>query len=165
MTVNFEYEASEKQELEYEDLVQKVVNACLDYEKCPYEVEVSILFTDNQQIKEINQEFRNIDAATDVLSFPTADYTKPGYFDDLEERMMDCFHPETGELLLGDIVISVERARKQADEYGHSMVREIAFLTAHSMLHLMGYDHMTEDERVVMEVKQEEILHQLGIVR
>lgn len=165
MTVNFEYEASEKPEFDYEDLVQKVISACLDYEDFPYETETSVLFTDDQQIHEINQEYRDIDAATDVLSFPTAEYTKPGCFEDLEDRMMDCFHPETGEFILGDIVISVERARKQSEEYGHSMLREIAFLTAHSMLHLMGYDHMTEEDRIVMERKQEEVLQQLGIVR
>jgi probable rRNA maturation factor len=89
----------------------------------------------------------------------------PGDFDKLEETCEDCFHPETGELILGDIVISVERAIKQAEEYGHSVIREFAFLTAHSMLHLMGYDHMEEDERGIMEAKQDEIMEILQISR
>jgi probable rRNA maturation factor len=76
---------------------------------------------------------------------------------------LDCINPETGEVLLGDIVISVERAKHQADEYGHSLVRELAFLTAHSMFHLMGYDHIEENERLLMEKKQEELLDRIGI--
>ena len=86
------------------------------------------------------------------------------HLDTLEAQNM-YFNLESGELLLGDIVISVERAKEQAKEYGHSLKREMAFLTAHSMLHLMGYDHMEEDERIVMEKKQEEILQNLGITR
>lgn len=165
MTINYEYELSEQPEFDYEELLGKVINACLDYEDCPYEIEVSVLLTDDEAIREINKEFREIDRPTDVLSFPAAEYSKPGYFDDFEERMGNCFHPETGELILGDIVISVERAKVQSNEYGHTLYREIAFLTAHSMLHLMGYDHMSENERIVMESKQEEILQGLEILR
>ena len=78
---------------------------------------------------------------------------------------MDCFHPETGELLLGDIVISVDKVKEQAEKYGHSTLRELSFLTAHSMFHLMGYDHMEEDERLVMEEKQNALMEELGISR
>jgi probable rRNA maturation factor len=78
---------------------------------------------------------------------------------------VECFHPETGELLLGDIIISLERARIQAEEYGHSMKREVCFLTAHSMLHLFGYDHEQDQEREEMERRQEQILQELGIIR
>ena len=165
MTLHIEYEAEGKSELDYEELLNRVTNASLDYENCPYEVDISILLTGDMEIQEINKEFRNIDAPTDVLSFPTINYESPGNFTDFEENRADCFHPETGELLLGDIVISVERALSQAEEYGHTMQREIAFLTAHSMLHLMGYDHMTEQERIQMEAKQEDILEKLQILR
>lgn len=165
MTVNFEYEASEQLDFDYETMQGKVVEACLDYENCPYEAEVSILLTDDEAIRQINQEYRDIDRPTDVLSFPAVDYDTPGDFSKLEENVADWFHPETGELLLGDIVISVERAKLQAKEYGHSLEREIAFLTAHSMFHLFGYDHMEESDRAVMEKKQSDVLEKLQILR
>jgi probable rRNA maturation factor len=165
MTINFEYEATEQLEFDYESLLKSVVEACLDYEACPYEAEVSILFTDDDQIKQINQEFRGIDKPTDVLSFPSVEYETPGDFTKLEDNVADWFHPETGELLLGDIVISVDRAKLQAKEYGHSIEREIAFLTAHSMFHLCGYDHMEENERIIMEDKQNNVLEKLQILR
>ena len=115
----------------------------------------------------MNREFRQIDRPTDVLSFPMIEYEEAGKFDFLEEVSCpeDCFHPETGELLLGDIVISAEKVLEQAQEYGHSVKREYAFLIAHSMLHLMGYDHMEPGEAAEMEQKQKEILEGLGIVR
>jgi probable rRNA maturation factor len=141
------------------------VEACLDYEECPYEAEVSILFTDDVNIRQMNQEYRGIDKPTDVLSFPLLAYEQPGDFSQLEEDIAGCFHPETGELLLGDIVISVDRAKAQAEQYGHSLEREIAFLTAHSMFHLFGYDHMGDKDRVMMEEKQEEVLKRLQILR
>lgn len=165
MTVNFEYEASEQLDFDYETMQRKVVEACLDYENCPYEAEVSILLTDDEAIRQINQEYRDIDRPTDVLSFPAVEYDTPGDFSKLEENVADWFHPETGELLLGDIVISVERAKLQAKEYGHSLEREIAFLTAHSMFHLFGYDHMEESDRAVMEKKQSDVLEKLQILR
>jgi len=165
MTINFEYEASQPLDFDYESLQKRVVEACLDYEECPYESEVSILLTDDDQIQQINQEFRKINAPTDVLSFPSIEYITPGDFSKLEENIAESFHPETGELLLGDIVISVDRAKIQANEYGHSIEREIAFLTAHSMFHLFGYDHMEEVERIRMEEKQNNVLEKLQILR
>lgn len=165
MTINFEYEAKEQLNFDYEALLHKVVDACLKYEKCPYEAEVSILFTDDEEIKLINQEYRQIDKPTDVLSFPAVDYDIPGDFTKLEEMAVDYFHPETGELILGDIVISVDRAKAQAVDYGHSLEREIAFLTAHSMFHLFGYDHMEDSDRIIMEEKQNRVLEQLQIFR
>ena len=113
----------------------------------------------------MNREFRNIDRATDVLSFPMLEYEKPGDFSFLEEAENDCFNPDTGELLLGDIVISKDKVLEQAEAYGHSPRRELAFLTAHSMLHLMGYDHMEPEEAAEMERRQAEILEQLNILR
>ena len=165
MTYNIDYEASQELQFEYEELLKKVIEACIDYENCPYEAEVSVLFTDDEQIREINNEFRSIDKPTDVLSFPAVEYETPGDFSHLEEHYVESFHPETGELLLGDIVISVDRAMRQAEEYGHTIEREIAFLTAHSIFHLLGYDHMEENERLIMEQKQNKVLDILQIGR
>lgn len=165
MTLNFEYETDIKLDLDYEALIEKVVEEALDAEGCPYEIELNIILTDNKEIQAINKEYREVDAPTDVLSFPLVDYSSPSDFSHLEEAADDYFNPETGELLLGDIILSVEKVMGQAVEYGHSEERELGFLIAHSMLHLFGYDHMEEDERAVMEEKQKIILDSLGITR
>ena len=151
MTISIEYEAEKKLDL--------------PYEKCPYEAEVNVILTDNEAIREINREQRQIDSATDVLSFPMVDYETPSDFDHVEEAVEDYFNPETGELMLGDIVISVEKVEEQAEKYGHSQTRELAFLVAHSMLHLCGYDHMEEEERLEMEERQRAILDTRGYTR
>ena len=164
MALYFEEEGSLQLNLPCEELAEKVIEAALDYVDCPYEAEVNLLLTENQEIQEMNRNFRQIDRATDVLSFPMVDYETPGKFDFLEESDA-YFHPETGELILGDIVISKEKVIAQAEEYGHSIEREYAFLIAHSMLHLFGYDHMEEDERAEMERMQREILERLQIFR
>lgn len=164
MTLFFEEEGELKLDLPCKELAEKVINAALDYADCPYEAEVNLLLTMNDEIREMNQNFRSIDRPTDVLSFPMIDYEEAGNFDFLED-VMDAFHPESGELMLGDIVISKEKVISQAEEYGHSIEREYAFLIAHSMLHLFGYDHMEDDERIIMEQKQREILEVLEIVR
>lgn len=166
MTIYFENEIEQNLNwCEYEELIRRVVKQALKQEECPYEVELNISLTDNLGIKEINQEFRNIDTATDVLSFPMISYKKPADFHLLKEEKEAYFNMETGELILGDIVISVEKAEEQAEEYGHTIEREIAFLIAHSMLHLFGYDHMEDGERVVMEKRQKAILESLNIRR
>ena len=164
MTVFFEEEGDLGLDLPCKELAKKVIEAVIDYEKCPYEAEVNLLLTMNDEIQEMNQNFRQIDKATDVLSFPMIAYEEPGNFDFLED-VIDAFHPDTGELMLGDIVISKEKVIAQAEEYGHTVAREYAFLIAHSMLHLFGYDHMEDEERMVMETKQKEILEELQIVR
>lgn len=164
MTLLFEEEGILKLPLPCEELAKNVIEAALDYAECPYEAEVNLLLTMNDEIHEMNNQFRQIDRATDVLSFPMVDYAVPGEFDFLEDAF-EYFNPETGELMLGDIVISKEKVIAQAEEYGHSVEREYAFLIAHSMLHLFGYDHMEEEERAVMEEKQKEILEQLNILR
>lgn len=164
MTIYFEEEGELKLDLECETLAETVVEGVLDYEKCPYEAEVNLLLTMNKEIQEMNAEFRHIDRATDVLSFPMIDYEKAGEFAFLEEDD-SYFNCDTGELMLGDIVISKEKVIAQAEEYGHTIKREYAFLIAHSMLHLLGYDHMEEQERLEMERKQKEILEQSGITR
>ena len=164
MTLFFEEEGELKLDLPCVELAEKVINAALDYVNCPYEAEVNLLLTMNDEIQEMNRNFRSIDRSTDVLSFPMIDYEEAGNFDFLED-VMDAFHPESGELMLGDIAISKEKVIAQAGEYGHSIEREYAFLIAHSMLHLFGYDHMEEDERIIMEQKQKEILKNLQILR
>lgn len=164
MTLLFEEEGDLTLPLACESLAARVVEAALNYVNCPYEAEVNLLLTMNDEIHEMNQHFRGIDRATDVLSFPMIDYIEAGNFDFLEEAM-EYFDPETGELVLGDIVVSKEKVISQAKEYGHSIEREYAFLIAHSMLHLFGYDHMEEAERITMEEKQKEILEQLQILR
>ena len=151
-------------DLNYQEVAQRVGDAVLDYEQCPYESEVELLLTMDEEIREMNREFRDIDRATDVLSFPMIAYESPADFAFLEEDE-SCFDPDTGELMLGNIVISKQKVVEQAEEYGHTVEREYAFLIAHSMLHLLGYDHMEEEERAVMEKKQREILDGLGITR
>lgn len=165
MTINIEYETEESLDIPYVEIIRDVIPAVLDYEQCPYETEVSVLLTDNPSIREINREYRRIDAPTDVLSFPMLEFEQESDFSRAEDHAEDCFNPETGELLLGDIVISVEKIKEQAEKYGHSCQRELAFLVAHSMLHLCGYDHEDEDERLAMEERQRNILGERGYVR
>ena len=154
MSVNIENEYGDIEIKNYETVINEIIQASLDFLKCPYVCEVNVLLTDNDSIHEINNQQRNIDRATDVLSFPLIDYSR-----------CDNFDLTTGELLLGDIVISIDKVYEQAAEYNHSKTRELAFLVAHSMLHLSGYDHMEEDERKVMEDMQEKILTTKGYTR
>lgn len=165
MTFYAENETSVTFDFDWEAVYQQVALAVLDSEKCPYETEVNLLLTDNPGIHEFNKETRNIDAPTDVLSFPNVEYDVPGNFDIVEAQEADYFEPDSGELILGDIIISVDKVAAQAKEYGHSEKREFAFLVAHSMLHLCGYDHMTPDEEREMIKKQEMILNHLEITR
>ncbi len=145
--------------------VEVVAGAILDAENCPYEVEINILLTDNNGIHEFNKEYRGIDRETDVLSFPNVDYKEPANYENVELDKMSYFNPDTEELLLGDIIISVDRVYEQAEQYDHSVLREFSFLVAHSMLHLLGYDHIVPEEASIMEEKQEAILTMIGITR
>lgn len=165
MTINIEYQTDKELQIPYEKIINDIIPAALDYEECPYEAEVNVLLTDNDAIQEINRDYRQIDAPTDVLSFPMVDFEMESDFNHVEDHVEDYFNPETGELILGDIIISIEKVIEQAEKYGHSQERELAFLIAHSMLHLCGYDHMDEAEREVMEGKQREILEQEGYHR
>ncbi len=140
---------------EFERLFNDVVLESLKFEDFDTQCEVSISIVDNSEIKNINKQFRHIDKETDVLSFPQLTFEE-GEVADVNEN---------DEIILGDIIISIEKAISQAEEYGHGLRREIAFLTAHSMLHLMGYDHMEPEERDIMFEKQEKILGNLGITR
>lgn len=149
----------------YKKTAADVVREVLKQENCPYEAEVTVTIVDESTIREHNKESRQIDRVTDVLSFPMVDYPNPADFSGLKENEIGAFDPENGLLMLGDIVICAEKVRDQALEYGHSTKREWAFLITHSLLHLIGYDHMTDDERLIMEEKQERVLDSLGIRR
>lgn len=148
-----------------QEILDKIMETVTDMENCPYETMVNLLLTDNAGIREYNKCYRNMDRETDVLSFPNIDFRREGDFSVVEEDEADYFDPDSGELLLGDIILSADRVTAQAEEYGHSLLREFAFLTAHSMFHLCGYDHMEPQEAALMEEKQEEVLRRLNITR
>lgn len=137
---------------DFEWLIERCTVAALEEEEISDDAEVSVTLVDNARIREMNAEFRGIDKETDVLSFPMGD----------EEFEVD---PDTDAILLGDIVISLEKAQAQAEEYGHSFRREVAFLITHSLFHLLGYDHTTPEEEAEMFARQESVLKKLGITR
>ena len=153
-----------KLDIDYTKLANCVAHKILETEQCPYEASVNLVITDNEEIKEVNAQFRNINAPTDVLSFPMIPFPSPADYSIIEDQD-EYFDLDTDELLLGDVMISVDRVYAQAEEYGHSTEREFSFLFAHSMLHLLGYDHMEPEEAAVMEKKQSEALAALGINR
>lgn len=165
MALFYEEEVAFDVDFDVEEVAIKVINQVADMEQIPYEFDVYLTMVDNNSIHEINYAQRGIDAPTDVLSFPNLDFESPGDFTLVEQNEFDYFDIETGMLLMGDIVISVDKVKEQALEYGHSMKREFAFLVAHSMLHLCGYDHMEADEAAVMEDKQRIALEKVGITR
>jgi probable rRNA maturation factor len=143
-----------------QDLIKKTAVESLRYEKFETPSEINIILADNEIIRHINKEQRNIDNSTDVLSFPMVNIIEgkiisaEGDFD-LDENLM----------LLGDIVLSVEKAREQADNYGHTFEREVAFLISHGVFHLLGYDHMDEASEKVMMSRQESVLTSMGLTR
>ena len=165
MSLNIEKEVEVQFDFDDEKLAEEVISFCIEHEEFPYEAEVNLTLTDNDGIHEINRMYREIDRPTDVLSFPMLSYEQAGDFSTLEEDYDDNFNPDTGEIMLGDIVISVDKVREQAESYGHSEKREFAFLIVHSMLHLFGYDHMEPEEAAVMEEKQNIILNKMNILR
>ena len=165
MTSYVENETGVGLPFDVQEILDKIMETVMHNEDCPYETTVNLLITDNAGIREYNRDYRGVDKETDVLSFPNLSFEKESDFSMAEEQEADCFDPDSGELILGDIIISVDRVLSQAQEYGHSVLREFAFLTAHSMFHLCGYDHMEEQEAAVMEEKQEAVLQQLGITR
>ena len=167
MTIMLEEETDKQKEFdfEYHTLIENVIRTVLDSEGFPDEVQLSITLTDEKRIREINKNFRAIDSATDVLSFPMLEYDGKGYGYEhvlLESSDMDI---DSNELLMGDIVLCVHKVFAQAEEYGHSLQREFAFLLVHSMLHLSGYDHIDEADAVVMEDRQRQLMERLGITR
>lgn len=165
MTITVEEEISPEFEFDCIALAKDVIAFALQHEKFPYEAEVNLTLTDNDSIQEINREYRGTDKPTDVLSFPMMGIKKAGDFKNMEGDLADNFNPDTGEALLGDIIISVPKVFGQAEAYGHSVKREFAFLIVHSVLHLLGYDHMTASDAACMEEKQESILNAMDILR
>lgn len=149
---------------DYEKMAEKAIETVALEEEFPYDIMVSLTLVDEEEIHRINLEQREIDAPTDVLSFPMIDFSKPRDYGILEEDD-SLFDPDEGLCVLGDIVLCIERIRAQAAEYGHSELREYVFLIVHSMLHLLGYDHIEEDERLQMEERQRQIMLKLGILR
>lgn len=152
-----------------EEFINKINEVCnytlLKEElRCPYQI--SLLFVDNNEIREINKETRNIDKETDVLSFPMLDYPKGKVFKDVYSNYnFNETYLDGEELVLGDMVLSLEKAKEQSIEYNHSYLREVGYLIVHSILHLLGYDHMEEEEKLIMRKREEEILSGLNITR
>ena len=165
MTSYVENETKVDFPFDVQDILNKIMEAVTQMENCPYETTVNLLITDNAGIREYNKNYRDMDRETDVLSFPNISFDNEGDFSQVENMSADYFDPDSGELILVDIILSADRVLSQAQEYGHSVLREFAFLTAHSMFHLCGYDHMEEREAAVMEEKQEAVLMNLGISR
>lgn len=151
---------------EFINKLNDVCNFTLKEEGVEGEYQISLLFVDNNEIKEINKETRGINKATDVLSFPMLDYESGKVYKDMyigyefDETYMD-----GNELVLGDMVLSLERALEQSIEYNHTYEREVFYLVVHSILHLLGYDHMEEEEKLIMRAREEEILNKLNIIR
>ena len=140
-----------------EKLIKKVVSTVLEAEGICHDVDVYITLMDNDEIHKINKEYRNVDRPTDVLSFPMFE----------RDEIIDLKEPKTNDIeeILGDILISVPKVKEQANEYGHSFERELSYLVTHGMLHLLGYDHMEDDEKKIMREHEEMVLHKLGIER
>lgn len=165
MTFYVENEIEEDMPFDISETFEKVARQVLEWEKCPYEAEISLLITDSEGIQFYNREYRNMDKETDVLSFPAVDYEEASDFSLVRSDENSYINPDTQELILGDIILNIDRVKKQAEEYGHSLLREYAFLLTHSMLHLLGYDHMEPAEEKIMFDKQHEILHFMRIDR
>ena len=164
MTISYEKETDIDLGIDCEELARTVGDRVLDQENCPYESQISLILMEDEGIRQATREHRGLDRSTDVLSFPMVDFPSPAEYSVLEEDD-SLFDLDTGELLLGDIMISAEHVTAQAAAYGHSIRREFCFLVAHSILHLLGYDHMTPSDAAVMEAKQEQVLQSLGITR
>ncbi len=160
-------------DFDMEEVARAVCETVLEQEACPVPAEVSLSYVGDEEIRSINYECRGLDQVTDVLSFPNFPFEGadgPGdwaILSDAEGSAMqaDLMDPESGRLLLGDIVLNLNRTASQAEEFGHSRKREFAFLIAHSMLHLCGYDHMTPEDASVMFARQESVLSALQITR
>lgn len=151
---------------EFVEKLENVINFVLKEEEVSVDCEISMLFVDNEEIREINNETRGIDRATDVLSFPMLDYQDKKVFKEMyKDNNFDITFMDGEELVLGDIVLSLERALEQSREYNHSFERESCYLVVHSVLHLLGYDHMEEDDKKIMRKREEDILGKLYITR
>ncbi|WP_334298874.1 rRNA maturation RNase YbeY [Paraclostridium bifermentans] len=148
------------------NIINEVCEKALKAEEVNIPYQISLLFVDNEEIRDINRETRGIDKATDVLSFPMLDYPKDKVFKEVyKETKFNEIYLDGEELVLGDMVLSLERAKEQSIEYNHSFNREVCYLVVHSILHLLGYDHMEDEEKKRMRKREEEILGDLNITR
>lgn len=164
------YTENRQEKLEVtEDLIKKITEVsefALKEEGVTEEYQISLLFVDNEEIREINKETRNIDRETDVLSFPMLDFENGKVYKDMYIGFeFDETYKDGNELVLGDMVLSLEKAKEQSIEFGHSYEREVCYLVIHSILHLLGYDHMIEEDKVKMRSREEEILKKFNIER
>ncbi|MCR1933845.1 rRNA maturation RNase YbeY [Clostridium tepidum] len=151
---------------DFKNKIKEIIDYALKEEKVNLDYEISVVFIDNNNIKEINKEYRNIDKVTDVLSFPMLDYEEGKVFKDLYLNYeFDESDLDEGNLVLGDIALSLEKAKEQSKEFGHSFLRETCYLTIHSVLHLLGYDHMEEKDKTIMRQREEEILKNFNLQR
>jgi probable rRNA maturation factor len=149
-----------------ESTVRDIIVHALEEESVLIECEVSVIFVDNDEIKELNRNYRNIDKPTDVLSFPMLNYPEASVFKDVYvNHNFEISDLDEGKLILGDIAISLEQAMKQSVEYNHSFFREVCYLSIHSVLHLLGYDHMQVTDKDKMRIREEEILNKFNICR
>lgn len=165
MTFYVENESEIVFQFDVENVIKTVGEYILKLENCNYPTQLNVLITDNKGIQGYNKQFRDLDKETDVLSFPNLFFEEPGKFQIGDAEKADCFDLDTDELILGDIIISAEKVVEQADNYNHSLKREFAFLIAHSVLHLCGYDHMEQEEAKIMEDKQKRYLDALEFTR
>ena len=148
------------------NIINEVCEQSLKAEEMNFPYQISLLFVDNEEIREINRETRGIDKATDVLSFPMLEYPKDKVFKEVyKDTKFNEIYLDGDELVLGDMVLSLERAKEQSIEYNHSFNREVCYLVVHSILHLLGYDHMEDEEKKRMRKREEEILGSLNITR
>ncbi len=146
-----------KSESNEEEIINKVIETVLELEEIKHELDIYITLTNNEEIHIINKEYRDVDRPTDVLSFPM--YEREEISRLREDKVDDT------EEILGDIIISIPKVKEQAEEYGHSYERELAYLTTHGMLHLLGYDHMIDEEKIIMREHEEKVLEKLNILR
>lgn len=158
--INISFEITDEQSAlditKFEEIVRNVCYTALDEHKITGNFEISLVYTNDENIRKINKEFREKDVATDVLSFPQFEFEEPGKLE---------LEPAENAVMLGDIVISTTHAVNQAAEYGHSVEREIGYLTCHSILHLLGYDHMVEEDKKPMREAEEKIMERIGLKR
>lgn len=151
---------------EFIEKISEICNFALKEEEMNLEYQISLLFVDNEEIREINNETRNIDKETDVLSFPMLDFEDKKVYKEMYLNFeFDETFKDGNELILGDMVLSLEKALEQSKDYGHSFEREVSYLVVHSILHLLGYDHMVDDDKKKMRAREEEILNKLSITR
>ncbi len=165
MSVKLEIETQYQVPDVFLSLVQEAADMAVSCEGVQEKAAVHILLCDDARIQEYNREYRGVDRATDVLSFPLISYPGGRTAGSMGKRLMEAYDDELNACMLGDLIISVPRAQEQAERYGHSVRRELAFLTVHGMCHLMGYDHIEEEDRVRMRAREEEILNAIGLSR